>query len=274
MLSAAMPTPFFMVGSGRCGSTWLYSVLRHHPAMALTNEAKVLDFLYFCVELAAVAADETREFFTNQTVRMRGLVGRDYTEAWSAAVSRHAKAICEDFYATVFAGRPYRVWGDKLPDPRAAVMARWVWPAARYLVLVRDPRDVLCSWRAFARRAAVARTDPKLVGLTAEALANSWQRLYSGVLEQLDAPLVQRYEDLRREPRRYIGDILAHVGLEWTAEVERALPAAETFASHGTSASPEATIGRWRGELAPEDVRTVEATCGELMRRFDYPLSP
>ena len=35
-----MGTCFFIVGSGRCGSTALYLLLKDHPCVALTNEAR------------------------------------------------------------------------------------------------------------------------------------------------------------------------------------------------------------------------------------------
>ena len=49
-----MASPFFIVGSGRCGATWMYFVLREHPEIAMTNEGRVLDYVYFCHELVRV----------------------------------------------------------------------------------------------------------------------------------------------------------------------------------------------------------------------------
>ncbi len=265
-----MASPFLIVGSGRCGSTWLYSILREHPEIALTNEARVLDFLYFCVELAGVPASEVRELVTREPLRMRGIVREENLATWARVFTPHAKNACEDFYRQTFPGKRFAWWGDKLPDPRAAWSARYVWPDARYLVLVRDPRDVLCSWRAHARRPGVARDYPELVDLTAEALARSWNAIYRGVTEQLARPLWLRYEDLRREPRARIGEVLASLDLGWTAEVERALQQDSTFADHATAATPDATIGRWRAELPEGDARAIERACAELMRRFGY----
>ena len=269
-----MASPFLIVGSGRCGSTWLYSILREHPQLALTNEARVLDFLYFCVELAGVPSTEIRELITREPVRMRGIVRAENVAAWTPVFTARAKDACQDFYRQAFPDKPFRWWGDKLPDPRAALSARYLWPDARYLVLVRDPRDVLCSWRAHARRGAVARDYPELVGLTAASLAASWNALYRGVGEQLARhavpPLWLRYEDLRREPQRRIGEVLAFLELTWTPEVERALQQDSTFDAHATAATPDASIGRWRAELPVEEARAIESACGELMQRFGY----
>jgi hypothetical protein len=265
-----MPSPFFIIGSGRCGATWMYTVLREHPDIAMTDEARVLDFLYFCAELVNVPYSRRAAVPPRESVELRGIVRDPYVATLSPVFLRHVKAICEDFYATYFAGRSYKWWGDKLPDPRAAMAARRVWPDTRYVVLVRDPRDVLTSWRAFAEKPEIARGDPQLVGLAAETLARSWDAVYRNVFLQLEKPLIVRYEDLRREPRRHVGEMLALLGLDWTPQMERVLAAEEVFLTHGTSSSPEASLGRWRTELPAEDVRVVERICGETMERFAY----
>lgn len=265
-----MATPFFIVGSGRCGSTWLYYVLRDHPEIALTDEARVLEFLYHATVLAAVPHHERVELGTRDGVTMQGIVHADHVASFAPLFTRHAKVICEEFYRERFADKNYRYWGDKLPEPRAAASARYVWPDARYLVLVRDPRDVFCSWHAHARREKVAHDFPELVGLTMASFARSWNAVYRGFAEVLEAPMTLRYEDLCADPRRRIGEVLRWLDLPWTEEVERAFMANESFASHGTSANLAATNGRWRRDLREDDrIELVEA-CGETMRHFGY----
>ena len=39
---------------------------------------------------------------------------------------------------------------------------------------------------------------------------------------------------------------------------------------HGTSASPHASIGRWRHDLPPEFLAAVEETFGDLLQEFGY----
>ena len=46
--------PFFIVGLMRSGTTYLYRLLADHPKIALTNEARVADFLTFCCRLAGI----------------------------------------------------------------------------------------------------------------------------------------------------------------------------------------------------------------------------
>lgn len=265
-----MASPFFIVGSGRCGSTWLYEVLRHHPALALTNEAHVLDFLYRCNLLAATPRTETVDLHTRDGIAMRGILHEAHAEAFAPVFAEHAKAICEDYYRRAFPDRDFRYWGDKLPDPRAAVTAKWVWDDVRYLVLVRDPRDVLCSWRAHAKRQHVADTFPELLELTAETQAKSWYAIYRGFHDELPNALTLRYEDLRLEPEKHIRAILEYLDLAWTDATAHALAHNDSFKTHGTSKTLEASSGRWQRELSDEDREVLERECGFLMREFGY----
>lgn len=265
-----MATPFFIVGSGRCGSTWLYYVLRDHPHIALTDEARVLEFLYHCTVWAGVPYNQTVELGTRDGVNALGIVHPDHIDAFAPLFTRHVKAICEDFYRERFKDKAFRYWGEKLPEPRAGASARYVWPDARYLVLVRDPRDVLCSWRAHAKKPQVARDFPELTDLTAMSFARSWDAVYRGLAEVLERPMTLRYEDLCADPRRHMQAILDFLDLEWAPELDRALAANVSFETHGTSSNLAATTGRWRTDLGEGDHSELMAVCAETMRRYGY----
>ena len=78
--------------------------------------------------------------------------------------------------------------------------------------------------------------------------------------------IVIRYEDLVRDPvktRLALSDFL-DLDLLTRAEAD-AIPD-----SHRTSSDPAASIGRWRNDLAPEQVEACEAAFGFFMREFDY----
>ncbi len=265
-----MPRPFFIVGSGRCGATWLYEILRHHERIALTNEARVLDFLYFCNELVNLPSSRLGACVPCESITMRGLVRDAYLPTLSKVFLRHCKDICEAFYREHFADRDYLWWGDKLPDPRVALGAQRLWPDARYLLLVRDPRDVLCSWRAFAKRREVHEQHPELLDYPASILAASWQAIYSGLPQELDDVMILRYEDLCAQPRQHIEAFLGYLDLAWSDSVAQALRANRSFEIHGTSASLEASLGRWRSELSAADVEIIEGVCSDVMQTFGY----
>src|SRR5580658_9652862 len=78
--------------------------------------------------------------------------------------------------------------------------------------------------------------------------------------------IVIRYEDLVRDPvktRLALSDFLDLDLL--THAAADAIPD-----SHRTTRDPAASIGRWRNDLAPEQVEACEAAFGFFMREFDY----
>ena len=137
-------------------------------------------------------------------------------------------------------------------------------------MLVRDPRDVLCSWRAFARKKRIAEQNPELIDLPAATLAASWKAIYESVFREIEEHMLLRYEDLCADPKARVSDFLGYLGLDWRPEVEKAFEENDTFRGHGTASSLEESMGRWRRELGPEDLEIVEGQCGELMAKFGY----
>jgi hypothetical protein len=52
--------------------------------------------------------------------------------------------------------------------------------------------------------------------------------------------------------------------------IAAAAPDVPELRGHGTAGSPEASIGRWRTDLAPELRLAVEETFGDLLQEFGY----
>jgi hypothetical protein len=52
--------------------------------------------------------------------------------------------------------------------------------------------------------------------------------------------------------------------------IAAAAPEVPELRGHGTSGSPEASIGRWRNDLSPEFRLAVEEKFGDLLREFGY----
>jgi aryl sulfotransferase len=182
---------------------------------------------------------------------------------------------------------------DSAPEPFPADATR----AA--ILVVRDPRDVVCSYAAFFGMspteavAAMARAPhaPARPGQRiAEQPWGSWSEHVRSWLDP-DVPFpvhLVRYEDLRRDAVGTLGPVLAAVGLAVDgADLARAVDrtrldrlrqteAAEGFRENSPRAESffrSGTAGGWRGELSAELVAAVEADHGELMERLGYPLT-
>jgi hypothetical protein len=167
-------------------------------------------------------------------------------------------------------------WADKTPhyvhhiDHLLAV-----WPRARFVVLVRDGRDVALSLRRMP-------FGPN----NAWAAAQWWARgIRAGRLAQAahpDAVLTVRYEDVARDPQVDVPRICAFLGVGYDADM-LALEKADRSRIVADQASWFPTIfdginttavARWEREMSPRDQRIFAALAGDELRALGYDAGP
>lgn len=274
MAPADGPQPLFVLGSGRCGSTLLYQLLAAHPRIAMTNEARLVDLLYFFHALAGQPAFERREHeLGGERVTLTGVVGARWAARLADVVRDHAGPMLLDFYRREFPGRDFAYFGDKLPSPLAAGSFGAVFPGIRCLTLVRDPRDVICSLRDYSARPDVRTADPSFRVGDLRDYCVAWRGLYADCLDYLPGNLAVRYEDLAREPARELERVMEHLGLAVAPEqlAAEADAAREAFRrGHATTGSVDESIGRWRRDLPPADRAVVAEVCRSVLERCGY----
>jgi hypothetical protein len=151
-------------------------------------------------------------------------------------------------------------------DPRLArITLRNLCPNAREIVLLRDPRDTLCSVLAFNKKRGYASFGREAVGSDEDYI-----RWYAGPLSllryTLDTPsrpvTVLRYEDLIRQPRETLRSLLTALSLdasEATTANLLAHPDSDILDLHRTTASPGASVARWKTDL-PQSLRAAVRT--------------
>jgi Sulfotransferase family len=163
-------------------------------------------------------------------------------------------------------------WGDKTPAylPHVDELAE-VWPEARFVILVRDGRDVALSVKRLPFGAnnawAAARSWKQAVQLGQDA-----QRRYP------DRVLTVRYEDLVGDPGTHVERVCAFLSLEYDPQmlaIERTDTAkilqdqsgwfTNVWAGINTTA-----VGKWRREMTPGQVRTFEGVAGDELRDLGY----
>ena len=199
--------------------------------------------------------------------------------------------------------------GDRMGRPilrkthekfRSAPDGSELFPAAASraaLVIIRDPRDVVCSAaRHFnmsldATVDLICRRDPQIPGTPSVLMSRQPQGSWS---EHLDSwrrlptyPVaVFRYEDFLVEPDATFGAALAFGGLEVSeSELAHAIEStrfeklqSRERESGFTERSPGSNVpffrkgqaGGWRDELSAAQVTRIERNCGALMEEFGY----
>ncbi len=289
--------PVFICGHPKSGTSLLRALLDSHPQLVVYPEETV-----FFREFLPGAADQQREallhraedrlihiFAWNQTsppAHQRGFPDRDYTQISYEAV--------REALQRRLGQRDYRHPGDVLS---AAVLAfgevsgqltdrshSWVekspyneqyvreicgwWPAARFLHIVRDPRDNYLSYR---------RKHPEW---RVETLAYSWTRSTRQGLENRrllgeDRYLLIGYEDLVGKFAATMAGIRRFLGID--DDPRLAIPTRAGVHWGGNSMFEMAfkgisqkSVGRWKNALPAIDAGVIQTMAGSEMRELGY----
>ena len=227
--------PIFLVGFPRSGTTLTHHILAAHPAVEAVEELPLLSALE-----ARVA-----EFSVSGAPYPEGLC--DLSDDGAVAL-RGAYWRAAEKAAGALAGKRLV---DKLPLALVHLgLVRRLFPTAKILVALRDPRDVIlsCFMQAFeANEATVHFNDLGAAARLYAEVMGLWLEVREGA--GLDA-LAFRYEDLVEDPAATVRAICSHLDLGYRDDMldyhRRRRPVATP--SYRDVAEPVYTraAGRWR----------------------------
>lgn len=268
--------PFFIVGVDRSGTTMVRLALDRGPVAIPPESMFLADFAPVRRRggLGERRAAEAflRRVWEHPRVRLWGIAGEppplptglSHEDAYRFAVEAPFRA-----YAT---SHGKERWADKTPfylahiDELAAV-----WPEAKFVVVVRDGRDVALS----------------LLGVpfgpnNAWAAARSWSRgIRLGLEAQARYPervAHARYEDVVVRPREELRRVAEFVGVGWDDEmlaIERTDPAKIVDEQQGWFTNVWAginasAVGKWRREMPPRERAVFESVASAELERMGY----
>lgn len=154
-------------------------------------------------------------------------------------------------------------------------------PGARFILIVRDPRDCVASMKAVASRARAADRPfpvPEMAN-GVEGMATLYLRYYAGVvnsglIHNAHRLLTLRYEDLVQRPAEAVGRIWLWSGLECRiddVEYENRYDSSALFDSslYGKPISAEA-VGCFEDRLTAAEVASVEKVTSDFMTYYGY----
>lgn len=242
----AVGDPVFLVGSERSGSTLLAHMLDHHPELAWALALEFAGGLLRAPDQWPPLPTVHDRLRHSWYVRRTGLridprltyveLVHDFLEQERArkGKGRIGATVHRDF--------------DRLP---------WLFPAGRFIHLLRDPRDV--------SRSAIG------LGFVGNVWggARRWvdaERRWDALCAHV-APARRyevRYEQLIRHPADTLRGICAFIGVPYSAAM-LGYPADTNFGPADAT-----RIASWRHEAAPADVRVIEAVAGDLLEARGY----
>ena len=138
--------------------------------------------------------------------------------------------------------------------------------------LVRDPRDVIPSIRAYNHRYSDRFFGRPLASDDFHHLKHlvvGMALRFNEFKATLPVPTLKvRYEDFVTDPEAYASKLEDLLGT--TLDPGALVADKAVLDQHMTSATVRQSIGRWQGDLSPEEVSFIETRLGANMREFGY----
>jgi hypothetical protein len=258
-----------------------------HLLRIATEPADYLDSAHpetFTADVATVGHNPFFGDFLAADDALNGWLGSRNVERFGGFV----QATIDEFYAQVATAEgktearyvAEKCLPDHLPD-----LFRDLYKDAREIVLVRDIRDVVCSVLAFNAKRGQASFGREWLNDDAsfvDQLHADLDRLVLSWRRRSETALLVRYEDLIQSPTQELANVLRYLDVDSSPErVEAVLTAAaETtpeLDAHRTTASPLASIGRWRTDLAearPDLSARCHSLFADLLAELGYAVPP
>ena len=195
------------------------------------------------------------------------------TDAWYAACRRHDwPGVIEGLFHCVHQAeiaippQPWGeiVWGDKTPDYMGEVtLLAELFPAARFIHLVRDPRDC-CLSSEDAWGNSILRTAHEWASRVRACRAGGLP-LGSDRFREL------RYEDLIGDVSGTLGQLFDFLGVPTPADAGRFLRVPENLgAAKGADRVVATNKQKWKTKMDPRVRRQIEGLTGDLLDAYGY----
>jgi Sulfotransferase family len=270
--------PFFIVGSGRSGSTLLRMMLASHSRLTIPPETWYLVPLLqrFSIN-RALSANEVERAVAMITGHYRWpdmqIDAQDFRRAATGLAEPNLRDLIEVVYRAHVQAEGKARWGDKTPVyieilPQLAAM----YPKARFIHLVRDGRDVAKSFQATDW---IGRWLHDNAGEWTQALQCYWRWVRSDFSNRI---LQVRYEDLVLKTEGTLRQICGFIGeefepqmLSWHLIVDEQIPMRErdVHAKLKLKSGAE-SVARWKREMSARELLVAEAFMGPDLTRLGY----
>jgi hypothetical protein len=264
-------SPIVIGGCGRSGTTLMRVILDSHSQIACGPESNVFPSPNR-LNPGSVGARKLARKFDLEPSEMDDILRAsssraEFADRFFDAYRRHA-------------GKP--LWADK--TPRNVQVLPYIlehFPKARFVHVIRDGRDVVCSLRTHPRHRVV---DGRVVELDTwnpiEPCVERWLKdVGDGLAFRGDPRYYElRYEDLVLDTEYALRGLFDFLELPWEPavmsfhEVASASRDPMKFAQNPEATKPlrASSIGRWERDLSEEDLAYVLREAGPLLRDLGY----
>lgn len=274
--------PVFIIGSGRNGSTLLASLLNNHDKIFFPPEQYALPYVMLYWKLGGCFCFNTFSNFSIRTfLKPRNnqnwlLKPSDFDDIKSKLKSPDSDLI--DIIDTVYlnyAGKyksGVQVYGDQSPvNTQFLYLISHIYPNAKFIFLVRDPRDVVLSYKKLKNNPA---------SKTSYAVWK-WKESIKGYYKLVNKNhnvLLLKYEDLVSSPKSSIKTICRFLNIQYIDNMEfpsgkeKEILGTENVFYHSNIGNPINTksIGKWKEYLTKVEIEYINKKTQKFREQFGY----
>ena len=268
----ASPKPVFIVGFPRSGTTWMMWLLAKLPSVVALQQSGLFHSL----------RDFEKWWGTGHRFSTDGPPGSTGEESFGRTTSilsksdyyRVCRPACEHIFARLAGAGSAEIVVEQTPENMEfEETIRGVFPDARFLHVLRDPRDACLSMR----KAATA-WENEFPGRPIH-IANRWVEYINRAKKlqsSTDRYLEVRYEDLKSDGPAELARIADWLGISVDSETcAAAFKACRLEKMRDDREMPrgffgKGRIGAWKDEFSKSDLRVIEYIVGPEMERFGY----
>jgi len=293
-MNSAIIQPIFIIGNPRSGTTLLRLMVTSHPSIVVPPECGFVIWWrekYSSWTAASADGGKAEEFIHN-------LAQSKKIETWELdfeMLLKKIRATRPASYAALvslvyaaYAQRQkhgFKRWGDKNNfHVRHVATLHAIFPGAQFIHIVRDGRDIACSYRQLSEAKIASAYAPKLP-TSIDAIAAEWKTNLEAVRADFARlPANQhselRYEDLVLDPETTLRKLCGFLGERYETQMldyhilnRRDILEPREFLQWKakTLEAPDASnLGKFRTELPPEDIASFGKIAGDFLRTYGY----
>jgi hypothetical protein len=284
----------FILGNPRSGTSLFRLMLNSHSMINATPECGFLHWWYEKYadwDSSCVTSNRLDEYISDLESSKR-------IEDWKMDYAQLKEKIVQenpDNYAKL--GEIVYVFYGEQKGKKAKVIAdknnyyinhfndlNEIWPDAKYILVVRDGRDVACSYLNIETLVTNSPYKPKL-STDIKTIAKEWLTNNQNVLsfsESLNNNqfMVIRYEDFVKDSELYLTKVCNFLGLNFESNMlnyyiknakEQDEPLSSLDWKKKTLEKPDKdNIGKYKMELEKQSIEEFNTTATDLLQKFNY----
>ncbi|NPA39597.1 MAG: sulfotransferase [Thermodesulfobacteria bacterium] len=263
----------FCTGSPKSGTTFLQMILDNHPEVSCPPEHYLYSFLTETLPSVFQSYNKSVEFIDKMTAKQGAPI---FTDEDIKEVGKFVIKLAAYKGAKGKEVKWYGIKDDQLTERNGFTLLSELFPEAKFVAIVRDPRSVCVSaWYFNIRLDENWATKIGTKEEWASVYGPIWVRDNTNIInffkKHSDKIFLCRYEDLVLNPFENYKRIFEFLGVSTDKEVIEEVIDKTSFKKFKDGKFfRKASIDDWKNELSPLAIKEIEKTCGHLMQLLGY----